>query len=285
MTPRLIADYQCHNAESPLWHSQQQKLYWTDIPTGRMFRYDPKSDRSEQVYSGESVGAFTIQEDGSLLLFKARGAIARWQAGKETVLIPELPEERETRFNDVIADPQGRVFCGTMPTPQRLGRLYRLDRDGTITQLLDGIGCSNGIAFSRDRQAMYYTDSPQREIYCFAYDEATGAIGDRQIYITTPENEGVPDGLTMDAEGYLWSARWDGSHLFRYNPDGEEVLRLPLPAKKVSSVTFGGKDCTDIFITTAGGSDRAENGKGAGGVYTINLGIQGIPEFYSRIAI
>ncbi len=112
-------------------------------------------------------------------------AIARWQEGKETFLIAELPEEKETRFNDVIADPQGRVFCGTMPTSTRLGRLYRLDRDGTLTKLLDEIGCSNGIAFSRDRQTMYYTDSPKREIYRFAYDEATGAIGDRHIHITT----------------------------------------------------------------------------------------------------
>ncbi len=100
-----------------------------------------------------------------------------------------------------------------------------------------------------------------------------------------PDNEGVPDGLTLDGDGYLWSARWDGDRLFRYTPEGEEVLRLRLPSKKVSSVTFGGEDYTDIFITTAGGENRAENGEGAGGVYTINLGIQGVPEFYSKIAI
>ena len=130
MEPELIADYQCKVGEGPLWHPLEKRLYWTDIETGRMFRYDPASRKHEQFYSGEVVGGFTIQADGALLLFMARGAIALWRDGKLSYVVKEIPEERKSRFNDVIADPAGRVFCGTMSTKERSGRLYRLNTDG-----------------------------------------------------------------------------------------------------------------------------------------------------------
>ena len=130
---------------------------------------------------------------------------------------------------------------------------------------------------------LYYTDSPTREIYVFDYDRATGAIANQRVFVRTPADEGVPDGLTVDAEGYVWSARWDGGILARYTSDGEEVMRIPFPARKVSSVTFGGPDYADIYVTTAGGDKKAEEGAGAGALFRLRLGIQGKPEFLSRI--
>ena len=283
MEPELVADYQCITGEGPLWHPDEKRVYWLDIPTGRMFRYEPATGKHEQCYQGEVVGGFTIQDDGALLLFMARGAVKIWREGQLTTVIEEIPDERTTRFNDVIADPMGRVFCGTMPTKERLGRLYRLDPDGTLTKLLEGIGCSNGMGFTPDRKHMYYTDSPKREIYIFDYDQDSGAITNRRVFVRTPEGEGIPDGMTVDAEGYVWGARWDGGCLVRYAPDGTEVLRIQFPAKKVSSVTFGGEDYTDIYVTTAGGNKKETEGWGAGGLFRINLGIRGVPEFRSRI--
>jgi len=103
--------------------------------------------------------------------------------------------------------------------------------------------------------------------------------------VQTAENEGVPDGMTVDAEGYVWSARWDGGCLVRYAPDGTEERRIHFPAKKVSSVIFGGEDYTDMYVTTAGGNNKAEEGEGAGALFRINLGIKGVPEFASRIGL
>lgn len=285
MKPELIADYECVVGEGPLWHPGEQRLYWTDIPTGRIFRYDPATGAHEQCYAGEVVGGFTIQADGALLLFMARGAIKTWREGKLTTILDEIPDERESRFNDVIADPSGHVFCGTMPTENQLGRLYRLDTDGTLTKLLDGIGCSNGMGFTPDHKQMYYTDSFKHEIYLFDYDQDSGGIANQQVFVQTPEDEGFPDGMTVDAEGYVWSARWDGGCLVRYAPDGSEVLRINFPAKKVSSVTFGGPDYTDMYVTTAGGDDKAQEGSGAGALFRLNLGIQGVPEFPSRVTV
>lgn len=283
MKPELIADYQCITGEGPLWHPIENRLYWLDIPTGRMFRYDPTTGEHEQFYDGEVVGGFTIQDNGALLLFMAKGAVKIWQNGKLSSVIKEIPDERESRFNDVIADPAGRVFCGTMSTSERLGRLYCLDTSGKLTKVLDGVGTSNGMGFTSDREQMYHTDSRKREIYLFDYDEDTGAITNREVFVRTPEGEGVPDGMTVDAEGYVWSARWDGGCLVRYTPEGKEDRRICFPAKKVSSVVFGGEDYTDIYVTTAGGNDKETEGSGAGALFRINLDIKGVPEFFSRV--
>jgi D-xylonolactonase len=283
LTPQCIADYECHIGENPLWNPVDQRLYWCDIPHGRVFAYEPGSGSHRLCLEGEAVGGFTIQQDGALLLFMARGAIKKWRDGKFTTVVEEIPEERENRFNDVIADPSGRVLCGTMSIPARRGRLYRLDRDGSLTVLLEDIGCSNGMAFSPDRKQLYYTDSYARKIYLFDYDLAAGAITNRRIFVTFPDTEGMPDGMTMDSDGAIWSALWDGGCLVRLTSEGKEQLRISFPAKKVSSVTFGGKDYSDIYVTTAGGENKPEEGSGAGALYRLETGFRGVPEFFSRI--
>ena len=110
MNFELIADYNCVVGEGPMWHPIEGKVYWADIPRGRIFRYDPKSGEHDQIFEEREVGGFTVQEDGSLLLFMDRGAVASLRDGKLEYHITEIAEERETRFNDVIADPMGRVF-------------------------------------------------------------------------------------------------------------------------------------------------------------------------------
>ncbi|NLE46460.1 MAG: SMP-30/gluconolactonase/LRE family protein [Chloroflexi bacterium] len=285
MDPELIANYECEVGEGPMWHPDERCVYWSDIPQGRLFQYDPSTGSHKQVYAGEPVGGFTVQADGSLLLFMACGAVKIWRDGQLTTVIDEIPQERESRFNDVIADPAGRVFCGTMPSKDHLGRLYRLDVDGELTEVLDEVGCSNGMGFTPDRTQMYYTDTGKLEIYLFDYDVATGTLTNKRVFVRVPEGEGFPDGMTVDAEGCVWSARWDGYCLVRYTPDGVEDRRIRFPTKKVSSVIFGGAEYTDIFVTTAGGNDKAENGDLAGALFHLNLGIRGCPEFCSRVKL
>ena len=281
----LIADYECIVGEGPMWHPTERAIYWADIPQGRIFRYDPQTGVHQQVFEQGEVGGFTVQEDGSLLLFMGRGAVATLRGGVLEYIISELDGEQESRFNDVIADPAGRVFCGTMPSPDHLGSLYRLDTDGSITRLLTGIGISNGLGFTPDTKQMYFTDSPTHNIYIFDYDIETGHIDNQRVFVNTDENDGIPDGMTVDAEGYVWSARWDGSSLVRYTPAGEQERRVWFPARKVSSVIFGGEDYTDMYVTTAGGQDKTGEGPGAGCLYKLNLGIRGKPEFLSRVGL
>jgi len=287
MKPELIADYECLTGEGPLWHPDEGRLYWLDIPRGRMFRYDPATGQHEMCYEGEPVGGYTIQEDGNLLLFGTNGSVRVWRDGIIKTVIDEIPEERGTRFNDLIADPAGRVFCGTMPKKDRLGRLYRLDPDGSLTLLLEDIGCSNGLGFTPDGNRMYYTDTTRKAIYLFDYHQLTGEIANQRIFVKTPDapEEGMPDGMTVDAEGYVWGARWDGGCLVRYSPEGAEVQRIHFPAKKVSCPTFGGPDYADLYVTTAGGQNKAEDGAGAGALFRLRPGVKGVPDFRSRVGL
>ena len=285
MVPELMADYRCETGESPLWHPMERQVYWSDIPQGRIFRLNPFSRRHEQIYEGRIVGGYTIQSDGSLLLFMDRGSVAVWRDGKLEYLVNEMEGETDNRFNDVAADPAGRVFCGTMPTDTRSATLYRMDTDGSITTVLEGVGLSNGIGFSPDQKQMYYTDSLARKIYIFDYDIDSGDVTNQRVFVETPDDGSIPDGMTVDAEGYVWGARWDGSSLYRYNPDGEQVVQIQFPVKKISSVIFGGVDLTDMYVTTAGGGNKAEEGPGAGGLFRVNVGIQGKPEFLSRVGL
>jgi len=284
--PELVADCQCHTGENPLWHPLERRLYWTDIPRGRLFRFDPQTGNYEQCYSGPPVGGFTVQADGSLLLFMAGGAIAKWRGSGLDYVLESIPDEQASRFNDVIADPAGRVFCGTMSTAGRPGRLYRLDTDGSVHLLLKDIGTPNGMGFTLNRRGMYYTDSRARCIYLVDYDAKTGMLSNRRIWLRTPKGEGFPDGMTVDSQGHIWSARWDGAAVFRYTPDGAEELRVKLPAKKVSSVAFGGDDLSDLYITTAlADGARVNEGTGAGALFRLQAGVRGMPEYFSRVTI
>lgn len=286
MKPELIVNQASTTAECPLWHPKEQVLYWIDIPNAKLFRFDPATAKVDTFDTGTVTGGITLQEDESLLLFMAKGAIKVWRNGTiETTIINSIPRELDSRFNDVIADPAGRVFCGTMSSSDHAGILYRLDPDLALIPVADNIGTSNGIAFSPDHKFLYHTDTRKHTIYRYNYDKVTGEITNPIPFIVVNDGPSRPDGLTVDSEGNLWSARWEGYGIVKYAPDGTELERIPLPALKVSSLTFGGETYNDLYITTAGGDDRTANGSTAGSLFRIKCPVPGIPEFRSKIKL
>ncbi|MEY7848503.1 SMP-30/gluconolactonase/LRE family protein [Natrarchaeobius sp. A-rgal3] len=286
-TPERIADTHAHTGEGPLWHPDERRLYWVDIPAGELYRYDPGRDEYELAYEtdGTPLGGYTIEEDGALLLF-THGTVSRLEPGDD-VAEPVVEIDAETRFNDVVADPEGRVFCGTMPGDDELGDLYRLESDGTASVVVDNVDIPNGMGFSRDLETFYFTESEAHTVYAFDYDRETGALSNERSFLETTEGDGVPDGMTVDADDHVWSARWGGGRVVRHDPDGREVDAVELPARKVSSVAFGGPTYEDLYLTTAlTDGDRAEEGDGAGAVFRVpDVGVSGVPEFRSRIAL
>lgn len=308
-------DSRCKLGEGPLWHPLEHKLYWIDITLGQLFRYDPQARAHEQVYRGNLIGGFTLQADGAILLFMAEGAIRSWRQGETSSISEPVSDHRGFRFNEAIADPMGRVFSGTMVLKEskassgrtrllrRLSRLtrkfvsaredkahttggiYRLELDGTLTEILRNVGCPNGMGFSPDHKRIYITDSAARNIHVYHYEVEAGVIRNGRVFAHVPPGEGTPDGLTVDANGGIWSARWNGGCVVHYNSDGSITTRVELPAKKVTSVTFGGDDYDDLYITTAGGQDRAVEGPGAGAVFRVRPEIGGIPESFSRVRL
>ncbi len=282
-----VADETAHTGEGPLWHPEKRCLYWVDIPAGRLYRYDPASGDNEVAYETDGVplGGYTIEADGALLLF-THGAVERLVPGESTTE-PVVTVDAETRFNDVIADPEGRVFAGTMPGNGDLGDLYRIDTDRSARVVVEGLDIPNGMGFSGDGSTFYLTESEAGRVYAYDYDYATGEIANRRTFVATPPEDGVPDGMTVDAEDHVWSARWGGGRAVRYGPTGRAVDQIELPARKVSSVTFAGPSRDVLYATTAlTDGDRSVEGDGAGSLFRVT-GLQtgGRSEFRSRIAV
>lgn len=282
-----VADTACAVGEGPLWHSERRAVYWSDIPNGRLYRFVPDAEIFETVYEGRPVGGFTLQADGALLLFRDCGNVVVWRDGvEERVVLEHLPGLERTRFNDVCADPEGRVYCGTMTGPDVAGRLYRLDPDGAIHLLLDSLGTPNGMGFSPDLSRLYFNDTRPGRTWVFDYDRATGGLSNRRLFrdAAASGDPGRPDGLAMDAEGGVWTAQWDGAALLRFDAEGRLDRRIEMPARKITSLCFAGDAMDDLYATSAGGDKRNAADPAAGALFRLRgAGVRGMPRFRSRI--
>jgi D-xylonolactonase len=289
MTPKLVADTHCTVGEGPRWHPELGLLLFLDIEAGTVYAYSPKTGECRVFSQGPVTGAITVQEDGTMLLFQDGRISVLERDGKQRVVRTGLCPHNE-RFNDVLADPEGRVFAGAMGGGE--DRLYRIDTDGSVTEVARGLEIPNGMAFSPDLRSLYFTESGPRRIYRFDYDRATGALSNRRVFAEIPAEEGLPDGMTADADGYLWTALWFGGRVKRYAQDGTLESEIMFPARQTSAPVFGGDDLATLYVTTAGGSGadsfappghdpRALRG---GGLYAVQVeGVRGTPLFRSRI--
>lgn len=278
-----VANYHCKVGENPLWDEREGRLYWEDIETHRLFRVDHASGEHECFYRGQSmIGGFSFQEDGSLLLFEVDRISVLTKRGEQRVVASGIDSDM-ARFNDVIADPEGRVFAGTIGKTDQSGGLYRVDPDGTVTSLWKGTGCANGMSFSPDFGHFYWTCSTTRAIYIANYQRATGALTDRRLFYAAPVEEGTPDGLTIDEAGQLWSARWGGSSLIHLGSDARVLEKITFPVSRVSSAAFGGPDLRTLYVTTAGGASDADTLDGT--LYRVKVPVPGRLELRSRIGL
>lgn len=273
----LLVKANCKLGENPLWDTREGCLYWTDIDGGTLHRL--KDGAHDVIYTGEKVGGFTLQDDGSLLLFRVSD-LARLVVGGEAEVLLEVQDPGMKRFNDVIAAPNGEVFAGTIGESKTSGGLYRVALDGRVTQLFAGTGTANGMGFSPDLSLLYWTDSTARHILRFAFDADTNDLSARERVYAAPEEEGTPDGLAMAADGTFYSARYRGAALIHHAADGEVLERFEVDAKNVTSAAFGGPNFDELFVTTAQG-----DGAGAGDLFHHKVGVKGRPEFRSRVLL
>ncbi|MBN9420721.1 hypothetical protein ABS71_09600 [bacterium SCN 62-11] len=278
MKTEIVADFPCRCGEGPLWHPDRNLLYWIDVDNGKMYAYDPKERSATRILQGDIIGGTTLQENGDLLLFMQRGQIALWNPEKGLQIQRDhTPGAENTRFNDVIAAPDGGVFAGTMPEGEQPGKLYRLETNGSIRVLLDDIGQPNGMGFSPDRKTFYLTDTRNRRIESFRYEN--GELQERQTLITV-KGDGQPDGMTVDENGHLWVALWDGEAILRYDSTGQLQQTIPMPVKNVTSLTFVQNRA---YVTTAGGGHRPEAGAHAGALFLLETDVSAPLEFRSRV--
>jgi D-xylonolactonase len=286
MDPVLLEDHPSDTGEGPLWDDTTNTLTWNDIPAGTLFRYDPARRTNVVIYQHTAqIGGHTLQADGSLVLFSEHGQILLWKNGSLETIVDSIPEVTGSRFNDVIADPAGNVFCGTMPLENGAATLYRLDTTGKLTTVWDDLTLSNGMGFSPDQRTFYLSDSDSRTVYRAEY--ANGELHNREVLIRLDDDQAVPDGMTVDGNGDLWVAVWDGSCLLHYSDTGDLIDKVMFPVRKVSSLSFGNTNYGTAFVTTAGGKNRdGEDGPLAGSLFAVDIpDVHGKPDFRSRILL
>jgi sugar lactone lactonase YvrE len=246
-----------HNSlgEGPVWNADEQLLYWVDINNSCYFRLNPLTGTHERIDVGVKIGVLALRASGGLVM-AVRDGFAFWNPQEQALSYIAKPWEDlpHVRFNDGAVDCGGRFWAGTMnedETGEILGRLWRLDPDGSVHEMETLIGTSNGIGWSPDNRTMYFTDSRLHIIYAYDFDAATGAIVNRRTFVYTPDEPGVPDGLTVDSEGFVWSACWDGAKIVRYDPDGKVERVIATPALRTTACTFGGPNLDELYITSA----------------------------------
>jgi len=272
--------------EGPLWHPGENHLYWVDIDAGALFTSNADMNDYTKKYFDTTLGAFCFKKAGGFILATGKGFLA-WD-GEQTqpsLIWNPLPTRSAVRLNDGKVDPAGRFWAGSLDTEQHQAELYRLDPDDSQHTLLQQLGIANGLDWSPDQKTMYFTDSYQYTIFAFDYDQETGAIQNQRPFIQLPKTsaEIVPDGLCVDAEGCIWSAEWNGWGVTRYTPQGKPLLRINVPAQRVTSCCFGGEDGTQLFITTARtGISMAEleAQPNAGAVFRVQTDTAGQPTHY-----
>jgi len=255
VTAEPVGDVTAVLGEGPYWRPEDEALLWVDVARGLLHMTRVQLGETTTIEldpvsaAFPAVGGGIVTAGGHRLTLRATRPGEGW-AGRT---IAEAPARDGVRFNDASVDPAGRVWVGSMDVKEKdpLGTLYRLDTGGTLTPVVKGATVSNGIGWSPDGTRMYYNDSPLRRIDMFDYDQATGEAFGGRMFADLSGADGFPDGLTVDADGYVWVAMFAGGALRRFTPAGHQDAVLPLPVSQPTSCAFGGPGMADLFVTTA----------------------------------
>jgi sugar lactone lactonase YvrE/DNA-binding IclR family transcriptional regulator len=239
--------------EGPLWSAREGRLYWVDILAPAIHCSDPATGTDRVIAVEEMVAALAPRTAGGFVAAARSGLRGFDGAALGPVLAAPIAEGASLRLNDGRCDARGRFWVGSLAldsTPDA-GALHRLDPDGGARVMQAGLHVPNGLGFSPDGRLLYLADSARRRVDVFDYDLASGAIANRRRFVELAEGEGVPDGLTVDAEGGVWIALWDGWRVVRHAPDGrlDRVVHLPVP--RPTSCAFGGPDLRTLYVTSA----------------------------------
>jgi sugar lactone lactonase YvrE len=282
--------------ESPVWSVAEDVLWWLDIKAPALHRHDPATGANHSWALPQETGSIVLRAGGGLVA-GLRDGFAYLTPGEDSVAVewivnPE-PDRPESRLNDGRIDRQGRYWAGSMHDPEGppasyferepVGVFYRLDGDGTVHRMIDGILVSNGLCWSPDGTTMYAADSPTRTIRAWDYDTTSGDISGERVFAVIPDDpgRGTPDGAIVDAEGGVWTAEFRGSRITRFAPDGTTDRMISLPVSRPTCPMFGGPDLRTLYVTSAKIMLSPEELAGeplAGALFALDVGMAGLPE-------
>jgi sugar lactone lactonase YvrE len=286
MEIKQLVDCRTILGEGPLWDVDQQRIYWIDSFGCKVYRATPEGTEIETWDVPEKIGSMALRKDGEGAVVSLRTGFhfLDFRTGACELIVDPEPDLETTRINDGKVDKRGRFLAGSMDMLEAapFGALYRLDPDLTCHKLEEGIMVSNGPCWSPDGKTFYFTDTWSGDIWAYDYDLETGTLSNRRTFASVKKNGGVPDGSTVDAEGFVWNALVYGGEIVRYAPDGGVDRRIEMPVKKVTSVMFGGPDLDVLYVTSMAKPPLPhlpEDGPLGGSLFAIyGLGIRGLPE-------
>jgi D-xylonolactonase len=276
--PSVLVEDAGKAAQNLWWDDRDGSLWWTDVEGGAVYRLNLETRIPSAVYEGPAVGAFLPQEDGTWLLFREKDIVAL-DFDRHAPLLPLLENVRYDgdRFNEAIADSNGRVLAGTIRHGRPNGAgIYRLDSSGTLAKALGGTGYSSGMAWSNNGETLYWTCGTTRTICRCRYDSRRGALSNRQVFHECLPDEGIPAGLAIDVEGTLWSARREAGAILKVGENRRLMGQVTLPAKHVMSIAFGGADHRTVFA-----SGVTEEGRSK--IFALQSPVAGAPLHRARI--
>lgn len=269
--------------EVPRWHPVERMLYWIDAFKPAVHRLDQMSGKLESFTPPEKLGSFAPCAGGGLLI-AGRGGLARYDpaSGRLDRIVDPENGGAVNILNDGRCDRNGRFWVGSMSKTMEhaSGRLYRLQQ-GRIETIDDGIWVANGLCWSPDDRRMYFADSHVRTLFVYDFNLAVGKIGPRRIFATMDDRPGVPDGSSVDAEGFVWNAVFDGGCVVRYAPDGRIDRTVALPVSRPTACAFGGANLATLYVTTARfrlAPEKLAAEMHAGGLLALDVGVKGLPE-------
>jgi sugar lactone lactonase YvrE len=268
-----------------MWSVREQALYWTDNLGGRIHRLKPESGSDQSFLLGKNVMGVGLRERGGLVLALAK-QLAFYEPGGELELLMGVEyDQPHNRFNDGKVDRRGRYWGGTMndvdwDTPS--GSLYRLDPSLKLNRLRGAVVCANGLGWSPDDRTFYFGESFRYAIFAYGFDPDAGALLARRVFATVDRRSGAfPDGLTVDADGGVWSVQNGAGRVVRYAPDGGVTHEVEVPVPQPTSCIFGGPELDVLYITTSRQKMTPEQlGRHplSGSVFAVRPGLSGVPE-------
>lgn len=271
--------------EGPIWDDATNTLVFVDSNNGLIYLFDPDQKHLSSISVGSTIGVAIPRVSGGFVVSSVDGLLSVSQSsGVVTLLLPIEKDLPDNRMNDGKCDSRGRLWSGTFSIrfERNAGILYRIDPDLSLTPAVEGIRVSNGIAWSPDERLIYFNDTLSRGIDVFDYDIEEGLVSNRRRFVDIDRDVGLPDGLTVDAEGCVWVALFNGGQVRRYSPHGEWIGLVSLPVARVTSCNFGGRDLQDLYITTADFSlhdDGNPHEPKAGFVFRCRPGVTGLPSY------
>ena len=278
-----VWDSQCLLGESPIWSEKHQAIFFVDIERHLILKW--QSNGKTAIYPLEKkIGALALRIDGSLVAaLKDEFAFIQLDPFSITSIPLSKPEPLGNRFNDGKCDPSGRFWAASMDDSclSPTGAIWRLSTDLQTAEMAERYIVGNGFGWSLDGCTMYFSDSINRTIYRYPFNNTLGTLGKRDFFAKVPKDQGFPDGLTVDSEGFVWSAHWDGWRITRYRPDGciDRVILMPVP--RPTSLIFGGEDYRKLYVTSASvglSKDQIRNAPLSGALFEIDTGLAGIAE-------